>query len=87
MNPTSPVLPSDERAIAIEVTFAKDQDQYRQLPAVRTDDGNVISRWHLTWRERFKILFGGNLFLQQLTFNESLQPQLPSVDEPKLKWE
>lgn len=56
------------------VTYAKDQPQYLPLPAHRSEDGCVTTCWQLTWRERFKVLFGGNLFLSLLTFNQPLQP-------------
>lgn len=62
--------------------FAKDQPEYQPLPACRTSDGQVISCWALTWRERFKLLFTGRMWLSQLTFGARLQPQLPSVTSP-----
>lgn len=64
------------------VVFAKDQPEHLPLPALRTDDGRVISRWRLTWRERFRVLLRGDLWLQTLTFNTPLQPQLLSVEKP-----
>lgn len=65
------------------VVFAKDQPQYQPLPALlEKEPGRVTSCWKLTWRERFKILFTGKLWLSQLSFNEPLQPQLPLVDNP-----
>lgn len=82
MEPISPVLPRQKNTRELEIVFAKDQPQYRPLPAIRVKDGTVITRWKLTFLERVKLLFTGNLFLQQLTFNSSLQPQLPSLDEP-----
>jgi hypothetical protein len=62
--------------------FAKDQPQYLQLPAHRSNDGVVTSCWELTWKEKFAILVGGKLWLQQLTFNKPLQPQRPSIVKP-----
>ena len=84
MNPITPVLPSQLQTRDLEITFAKDQPEYRPLPAIKTSEGTVITRWKLTWKERFAILFSGNLFLQQLTFNSALQPQLPTIEEPKV---
>ena len=63
-------------------TYAKDQPEYLPLPVYREADGLVISCWQLTWRERFKILWTGRMWLRQLTFNQPLQPQLPEVDAP-----
>lgn len=63
--------------------FAKEQPQYLQLPAHRDSrNGMVTSCWELTWKEKFAILFGGKLWLQQLTFNKPLQPQHPSIEKP-----
>ena len=84
MNPITPVLPLQPKTRELEMTFAKDQPEYRPLPIIKTSDGTVISRWKLTWKERFIILFRGNLFLRQLTFNEALQPQLPTIEEPQI---
>ncbi len=64
------------------VTFAENQPEYLPLPAHRSEDGTVISCWKLTLRERIKILFTGKLWFICLTFNQPLQPQLPSVDVP-----
>jgi hypothetical protein len=81
MIPVSPVIKGFE-----EVVFAKNQPQYLPLPAIRCQDGTVITRWKLSIRERIKILLTGHFFLHQLTFNQPLQPQRPSVDIPKLKY-
>lgn len=58
------------------VVFAKNQSQYRPLPAIRFPgaEGLVITRWQVTWRERFRILLGSGVFLGTLTFNQPLQP-------------
>jgi hypothetical protein len=79
MKPVSPVVEGMK-----EVVFAKDQPQYLPLPAVICEDGTVISRWRLTLKERIKIFFTGDLWLNQMTFHKPLQPQLPSVDKPTL---
>ena len=59
------------------VVFAKDQPEYLQLPAFKDDEGNVITEWELTDRERLKIFNGENLRLSLLTFNQPLQPVRP----------
>lgn len=61
--------------------WAKNQPPYLPLPAY-TDERETISLWTLTWRERFKVLFTGRLWLRQLNFGSALQPQAPSVDRP-----
>ena len=63
-------------------SFAKNQDQYIELPVFRTTDGMVISCWKMTWKERLKAAFTGKIFLTLLTFNYPLQPQLLQVDSP-----
>lgn len=63
--------------------FAKDQPQYLPLPAHHDPHfGVVTSCWALTWRERVSILFGGRLWLQQMTLNYPLQPQKPTTKKP-----
>jgi len=64
------------------LVVAKDQSEYQQLPVHRSDDGTLISCWSLTWRERIKLLFTGRLWHSVMTFNQPLQPQLLSVDNP-----
>lgn len=84
MKAISPVLPAtpDQH----EIILAKNQPQYHPLPValVTYDDGvqSMISRYRLGWRERMKLLFTGDLWLEQLTFGAKLQPQRPTVNEP-----
>jgi len=67
------------------MVLAKDQPEYLPLPVFRAPDGLVVSCYRLTWRERLKLLFTGRFWLQQLTFNQPLQPQCPTVDYPFAK--
>lgn len=62
--------------------FAKDQPEYLRLPAYRSEDGEVISCWKLEWREFLRFLWTRKLWLRQLTFNQALQPQAPTVEFP-----
>lgn len=64
------------------IVFAKDQPEYLPLPAWKSEDGQVVSCWKLSWKERIKLLFTGKMFFMVMTFNKPLQPQLPSVDNP-----
>lgn len=66
----------------VNIRFAKDQPEYRTLPAYKDSAGEVISCWGLTWKDRFTLLFTGKLWLRVYTFNDSLQPQLPCVENP-----
>jgi hypothetical protein len=63
-------------------TLAKEQPEYIPLPVHRSADGIVTSCWQFTWLERIKILFGGRIWLSQMTFGKLLQPQKPQVDWP-----
>jgi hypothetical protein len=61
-------------------TYAANQPPYLPLPVLtRKGDphGQVISRWKLTWRERFHVLLFGTFFISQLTFHKPLQPIKP----------
>ena len=50
--------------------YAKEQPEYLPLPAHKTKEGEVISCWELSLRERLKLLFTGKMFYSQLTFNQ-----------------
>lgn len=66
------------------ITFAEDQPEYQPLPALKlqTKQGEVISCWKLSFKEKIKILFTGKMWLSIYTFNNPLQPILMSVDKP-----
>jgi len=63
------------------IVWAANQPPYLPLPAY-TDERETISLWALTWRERFRVLFTGRIWLRQLNFGQALQPQAPSTDCP-----
>ena len=56
--------------------FAKDQPEYNSLPAFKnnTPQGEVITCWKLTFKERFRVLFFGRVWLNLLSFNKPLTP-------------
>lgn len=65
--------------------IAKNQPQYRPLPAYRFKEengGEIVCCWKLTWRERVTIMVSGKLWHSILTFNRPLQPQWLSVKKP-----
>ena len=75
MKPVSPVaLDSEDRWGVSEITIAKDQPEYVPLPALKFQDGLVVTRWSLSWKERLTILLGGSVYLGLLTYNHPLQP-------------
>lgn len=65
--------------------FAENQPEYLPLPAYRFPadaQGRVLFCWKLSWKERIKIIFTGKVWQQALTFNEPLQPQLLTAENP-----
>ena len=58
------------------VTFANDQPEYKPLPAFKnkSPQGEVVTCWNLSFRERLRILFKGEIWLSLLTFNNPLTP-------------
>lgn len=62
--------------------YAENQPEYLPLPVHKTQNGTVCSCWKLSFRERLKVLFTGKVWMLVLTFNQPLQPQLPSIDTP-----
>ena len=64
------------------VVFARDQDQYFDLPAHVTPRGDVTICWQLSLRERVKLALTGLLFHKILTFKRPLQPIRLTVDKP-----
>lgn len=67
-----------------DCTYAKDQDEYLDLPAYKHNDdvGTVTSCWRMSVRERLKALFTGRIYLSLLTFGKPLNPQILEVDNP-----
>lgn len=66
----------------VNTVFAKDQPQYRPLPAYVhiAGMGEVVSCWRLTFWERLKLLFTGRVWLSLAMFGKPLTPSLVSVD-------
>lgn len=66
-------------------TFAQDQPEYIPLPAMRVDgaEGQVVSCWQLSLKERFKILFTGKMWISLMMFGK---PLTPSIFSPN-KWD
>lgn len=82
-NPIPPSVPPPGPGLSAvdfperNVEIAKDQPEYRTLPAyINPDDphGERITCWRFTWRERLRVLFGGRLWCSVWTFNQPLQP-------------
>lgn len=86
MTPQTPVL----LGLAIElpeVILAKDQPQYIPLPALisGSEGGMVTTRWKLSWRERLRVLWSGNLWLQMLCFHKPVTPVKLLTEQPNVE--
>lgn len=80
MKPVSPVFkPCDE------ITIGANQSPYTPLPAVPLGDieGTILTRWHLSWRERLTALIHGDVYLFVMTFGGKLQPMSLQVERPE----
>ncbi len=58
------------------IIFGKDQPEYQPLPAFRNESpqGEVITCWNLSFRERLGVLFKGEIWLSLMSFNKPLTP-------------
>ena len=65
------------------IKIAEKQDEYLTLPAHHDpEQGILTSCWELTPEEIEKVKETGRIYLRQWTFNEPMQPILPSVENP-----
>ena len=66
--------------------YAKEQPEYIPLPVARKKgrEGEVVSCWKLSWKERFKIFRSGKMWLSVWTFKKRLQPVRLSVNKEDL---
>ena len=63
------------------IVYAKDQAEYKSLPALKLDtqEGEVISCWKMSLKERLIVLFTGRVWLSLLSFNKPLTPSFMAV--------
>ena len=66
--------------------YGKDQPQYQQLPALKIDseNGEVISCWSLSFKERVKVLFTGKIWMSLMCFDNPLTPSYLSVNRDEV---
>lgn len=57
------LVPEGSKAVVI----AEHQDEYRDLPSIRTPDGQVITRWTLTDQERLAVSMGEDIYITLLS--------------------
>ena len=69
------------------VVYAENQDQYISLPGYRvayspeTKEGNFVTCWKISFKDRIRILFGKPLWFEVWTFWENLQPVKLTIDK------
>ena len=68
------------------LVLAENQEEYTTLPAWLSPDSiEVATCWKLTIWERLKLLWSGKMWLRQLVFKQSFQPQLPQIEVPPME--
>jgi hypothetical protein len=67
------------------VVFGKDQEGVQPLPGHIDKLGTLVTRWSFSDEEKVKIAETGEIWLSQHTFNNPLQPILPSVTKPLIE--
>lgn len=68
--------------------IAKDQPEYNPMPAHidrSTPECMITCCWKLSIPERLELLLTGKLWQQMMSFHQPIQPQLLSVNKPKLQ--
>ena len=70
----------------VNITYAKDQKEYQALPALllKGKEGQVVTCWKLTRKERLKILFTGKVWMSLFSFHKPLMPSLLSVNRKNM---
>jgi len=66
------------------IVYAKDQKEYQPLPALKFEDGTVVSCWKMKPWERIKILITGRIWLNLLSFNKPLTPSYLAVNRKEV---
>lgn len=64
--------------------IGKSQSEYQELPAHKDAHGVITTCWEVTEDDLKAIFETGKIYLQQLTFNQPVQPILLSVVKPSL---
>lgn len=68
------LVPAGSKAIVI----AEHQSEYRDLPSIRTPDGQVITRWSLSNDERARIVKGEDIYITLLSHG-AINPMFATV--------
>ena len=70
----------------VNITYAKDQPEYQPLPAFKNNspEGEIISCWHMSFKERIRVLFTGRIWLELLSFNKPLTPSFMTTKKSEV---
>ncbi|MGB4823829.1 MAG: hypothetical protein WBP82_02850 [Leuconostoc mesenteroides] len=82
MRPVSPVIIKElpKEVTAVEVLVAKNQEEYRNLPAIFLKNGDVCpSKWEITDEEFETLKETKSIFVYQCNFQRKIAPMLLSV--------
>lgn len=66
--------------IGCNVVFGANQQEYNPVPALKTEDGLVVTCFELTDEEVEQVIKNKRFYFAQLTFNSPLQPFKPVTD-------
>lgn len=65
-----------------QIVMAINQPEYQSLPVHVDQYAIATSCWELTAAEIATIIKTKRIWIRQMTFGETLQPQLPQVENP-----
>ena len=65
------------------VVFAENQPEYKSLPAlkIKSKQGEVIFCMGLSFLERLRVLFFGEIWISLMTFNQPLTPSFHTTNK------
>ena len=67
------------------VEFAKDQDEYKTLPAFHDKESGIVTTcYKLSCMDLLKVIFTRKIWLGQVTFDKPFNPQKLSVNRKDL---
>jgi hypothetical protein len=66
-----------------EILMKGNGSNVQDLAAFVYEDGTVLTRWRMSWRQRIMALFTGNIYLWQMTGGRGFSPCALTVGEPK----
>lgn len=84
MKPVSPVIPGKNYP---EVNVAERQEEYKTLPGIYLEDGNILlSRWEFTEEEMKQVIENKYIYLYLYTFGRAVSPVLLSTKLDNLEY-